>query len=120
MTWHGNTPGHKKAADKAVAIRGTAGIMKSTMIKQAKVGFEVGEMLYGFCNGYFGRDSYEDKRVVAAGVDWIVCRDEDGNIHFATFDINKPIATRLPTRNENDYISFWEMVKKWRVPEGEQ
>lgn len=81
-----------------------------------KEGFETGETLYGFCNGYFGRDSYADKRVEAAGVDWVVCRDEEGNVHFATFDSNKPIPTRLPTRNKDDYISFWEMVNNWRNP----
>ena len=41
----------------------------------------VGTKLYGYCGGYFGRDSYDDKRVEAIGVDWVVCRDERGNIH---------------------------------------
>lgn len=34
----------------------------------------VGDVLYGFCNGYFGHDSYEDKRVEAIGGDWVVAR----------------------------------------------
>lgn len=34
----------------------------------------VGDVLYGFCNGYFGRDSYCDKRVEAIGADWVVAR----------------------------------------------
>lgn len=38
---------------------------------------EVGDMLYGFCGGYFGRDSYGDKVVIAAGGDWLVARDLD-------------------------------------------
>lgn len=34
----------------------------------------IGTMLYGFCGGCFGRDSYEDKRVEAVGVDWVIAR----------------------------------------------
>lgn len=41
------------------------------------VPLRVGDMLYGFCNGSFGRDSYGDKRVEAIGSDWVVVR-EDG------------------------------------------
>lgn len=39
----------------------------------------VGAVLYGFCGGCFGRDSYGDKRVEAIGADWVVAREEDGN-----------------------------------------
>lgn len=45
-----------------------------------------GLMLYGYCNGFFGRDSYGDKRVVAWGVDWIVVREEDGTPNFCHFE----------------------------------
>ena len=37
----------------------------------------VGQIVYGFCNGKFGRDSYEDKRVESIGADWVVLRDAD-------------------------------------------
>lgn len=37
----------------------------------------VGTILKGFCNGYFGRDSYDTKRVEAVGVDWVVARVVD-------------------------------------------
>ncbi len=43
----------------------------------------VGTVLYGFCAGRFGRDSYEEKRVEGVGMDWVVARDERGEIHFA-------------------------------------
>lgn len=43
----------------------------------------IGDMLYGFCNGFFGRDSYGDKRVEAIGSDWVVARDERGRAEFA-------------------------------------
>lgn len=35
----------------------------------------VGTVLYGFCSGNFGRDSYEDKRVEAISADWVVARE---------------------------------------------
>jgi hypothetical protein len=44
----------------------------------------VGTVLYGFCGGHFGRDSYENKTVEAFGCGWLVARDSDGGIHVAT------------------------------------
>ncbi len=46
----------------------------------------VGDMLYGFCGGYFGRDSYDNKRVEAIGSDWVVVREENGSPNFASCD----------------------------------
>jgi len=46
----------------------------------------VGTVLYGYCSGFFGRDSYEEKRVEAVGHDWLICRDESGDIHFGTLN----------------------------------
>ena len=37
----------------------------------------VGDLLYGFCGGSFGRDSYSNKRVEAIGSDWVVAREVD-------------------------------------------
>ncbi len=36
----------------------------------------VGDVLYGYCGGWFGSDSYEDKRVEAIGMDWVVAREQ--------------------------------------------
>lgn len=81
-------------------------------------GFIVGEILYGFCNGYFGRDSYENKHVESFGKDWVVCRDKDGIIHFAVFDETKPHYTLISTiKSENRTEPFWDMVDRWRTPE---
>ncbi len=77
--------------------------------------FEIGEKLYGFCNGYFGRDSYEDKTVEAFGKDWVVCRTDDGEVCFATFDEARPVPTRLPTRNKDDFITFKTLVSLWKI-----
>lgn len=49
----------------------------------------VGVELYGYCNGYFGRDSYSDKVIEAAGKDWIVVRESNGTPNMATFESTK-------------------------------
>lgn len=45
----------------------------------------VGDVIYDYCGGAFGRDGYGPKRVEAIGADWVVVRHEDGAINFATF-----------------------------------
>ena len=44
---------------------------------------QIGQLLYGYCGGIFGRDSYSTKRVEDIGVDWVVVRNEDGSPDFA-------------------------------------
>lgn len=44
----------------------------------------VGDILIGYCDGAFGRDSYGDKRIEAIGADWVVAREIDsGKVEFA-------------------------------------
>lgn len=44
----------------------------------------VGTILYGYCGGVFGRDSYDEKRVEAVGADWVVARCSlRGTVEFA-------------------------------------
>lgn len=63
----------------------------------------IGRLIYGFANGYFGRDSYNDKRIEAEGVDWIVARGiESGVPEFANF------------ANEGEKN---ELIKKWSIPD---
>lgn len=46
----------------------------------------VGRVVRGFCEGYFGRDHYHDARIEAEGHDWIVVRALDGGtVELATF-----------------------------------
>lgn len=58
----------------------------------------VGDTLYGFCSGYFGRDSYGQKRVVARGNErghnWMVVWDEwSGGLLFAKgFSIQEAVS----------------------------
>lgn len=37
---------------------------------------QVGDILYGFCQGAFGRDYFGDKTVEAIGPDWVVARED--------------------------------------------
>lgn len=39
---------------------------------------KVGDTIYGFCYGAFGRDSYGDKIVEAIGPDWVLVRESYG------------------------------------------
>lgn len=45
---------------------------------------QIGQKLYGYCGGVFGRDSYDNKHVEAVGIDWVVVREDDGTPNFAS------------------------------------
>jgi len=51
---------------------------------------KVGTVVYGYANGVFGRDSYEDKIVIASGTShgtpWLVLAEVDfpSNVWFAS------------------------------------
>jgi hypothetical protein len=63
----------------------------------------VGRTLYGYCGGFFGRDSYDDKTIIAVGEDFVTVREEtsrglvrtaqsgDGwDVHDALFEYLQP------------------------------
>lgn len=45
---------------------------------------KAGDVLYGFCHGKFGRDSYRDKTVEHIGRNYVVVRTSDG--YTTTYD----------------------------------
>jgi len=45
-------------------------------------GIKVGDPVIGFCFGWFGRDSYDDRVVEAVGPDWIVTRNVRGKVEM--------------------------------------
>ena len=66
-----------------------------------------GQKLYGFCNGYFGRDSYGDKTVLASGVSngrvWAVAEDEYRGVVLATeFNPDLVIGWLQPEEEEEE------------------
>lgn len=44
----------------------------------------IGDVIHGFAQGGFGRDHYDCVKIEAAGRDWIVARDADGDVSFAS------------------------------------
>lgn len=46
----------------------------------------IGKTLFGFCNGYFGRDSYSNKKIVYAGNNYIVAENDYGKPVVAYFE----------------------------------
>ena len=55
----------------------------------------VGDVLYGYCGGEFGRDSYADKRVEVIGADYVVVRT-GGRPQFAACDPDGMRQYRTP------------------------
>ena len=64
------------------------------------VPLRVGDVLYGFCGGAFGRDAYGAKRVEAIGADWVVARKEGGTPLYA--DCFPEDLCRYRTDDRND------------------
>lgn len=61
----------------------------------------VGTKLYGYCNGYFGRDDYADKIIILEGSKWIVC---------AYLEEGVDLVTSLNFESESEK---YECVKRW-------
>jgi hypothetical protein len=47
---------------------------------------EVGQTLDGYCGGAFSRESYGRKTIEVIGLDWIVVRDDTGQVEFTAGD----------------------------------
>lgn len=63
----------------------------------------VGAVLYGFCEGAFGRDSYGKKLVEGVGDDWVVARDlDDGIPVLARCDPESLLKFRTPPEDDSD------------------
>ena len=62
----------------------------------------VGIQIYGFCNGYFGRDSYDDKIIIASGEDWIVAKADSGQNEFASFDSTEDMERLIGEGNKEE------------------
>jgi hypothetical protein len=69
--------------------------MSEYVLRQAKVAtddtkardaFEVGMILYGYCCGHFGKDSYGDKKILEIIGNYLEVREEDGSIKCASVD----------------------------------
>jgi len=69
----------------------------------------LGRRLYGFCNGYFGRDSYETKIIEAIGYRWIVAREIDSQDSvFAKFASEEEMNTKIKDWGSEEEKIKWE------------
>jgi len=67
----------------------------------------IGQKLYGYCDGYFGRDSYETKRIEGFGIDWIVARESDWSC------ATEEIETKILFAEFNSREEMIKLVKRW-------
>ncbi len=70
----------------------------------------VGRFIYGYCNGYFGRDDYYDKIIIAEGDKWIVAKRTDPDYPF--FDTVEAVNFRNAEEKQ-------ELIEDWSVREDE-
>ena len=66
----------------------------------------IGRVIYGFCNGYFGRDDYSDKVIVFETKTSICCR------YLSYGDNDKLTCCNFDTEKEKN-----ECIEKWSVEE---
>lgn len=77
--------------------------------------FEVGDRIYGFCNGFFGRDCYEDKICVMANDRYAVFEDlDDGFARVLNFESEESSKEKW---GEEDY--FYKCTQSWKTKDEE-
>lgn len=63
--------------------------MKNSVNYNGAINNLVGKEVYGFCEGFFGSSSYDDKLIIMNGLNWVVDMPEDGLpevVYFEDFD----------------------------------
>ena len=64
---------------------------------------QIGDQLYGYCGGKFGRDTYREKRVEAIGVDWVVVRESWG-VNMFEGDPDSLVKYTAKPPDRDDYM----------------
>lgn len=67
----------------------------------------VGKELIGFCEGYFGRDSYEDKVIIMNGLNWVVAISEEGYPEVATFEDKQELEEWVERNSNIEESATW-------------
>jgi len=75
--------------------------------------FEVDDRIYGFCNGFFGRDSYEDKICVFVN-------NRYGYAVFEDFEDGYARVLNYPSKEESkekwgDEDYFFKATQEWKI-----
>lgn len=69
----------------------------------------IGTKIYGYCEGYFGRDDYGAKIIVAEGRKWIVCSYLYADNDYVTDYVT---CANFDTEEEKE-----ECIKRWSEEE---
>lgn len=67
----------------------------------------IGKIIYGFCNGFFGRDDYEDKIILFETNTAIVCTYLEGNTIYGTAPGILTCANFDSEEEKQEYINKW-------------
>jgi hypothetical protein len=80
----------------------------------------VGDIFHNYAGGAFGRDHYDCVKIEAAGPDWIVARDADGDLSFAGGEesLRRLISVRDTGRCEDVECPVGKNVTGLTVPGG--
>lgn len=60
----------------------------------------IGRIIYGYCEWFFGRDSYDDKMIIGEWYDWIVVQEQWDNWY-------KSFTTFKNTQSKQQHIDDW-------------
>lgn len=74
-----------------------AALPKGYRVVVAEDALKVGDVLVGFCNGKFGRDSHNDKKVEGIGPGWVVVRDENDLVQVYQGNPNNLVQYKAPS-----------------------
>lgn len=70
----------------------------------AREAFKPGLSIYGFCCGYFGRDSYGEKVIVEVGPDYLVVREN--GVTCQSFEINNWLELLNSSNNDAEELRY--------------
>lgn len=66
----------------------------------------IGQKIYSVCEGYFGRNNWQEKRIEAFGEDWIIVRDSHGQPDAAFFHSREEMEECLERWPKDDEDLF--------------
>ncbi len=76
--------------------------------------FKQGEIIYGFCNGYFGSSNYDDKFVKSVEKDFIVFETTTPTKHIENKDDEEFNLSCYSILSTTDFISFRDNIIELR------
>ena len=74
--------------------------------------FKPGDVIYGYCGGAFGRDSYDTKTCTFVTKSYAVFENEEGVGQILNFDVKDPETfENIATWKEDISKSFYSRIK---------